>query len=153
MALKGERGYQTFDEVAWAWSGSTADRGGIACAVAVGSGKALGDIANTCNYAANPSGKQPVGLLLQDIVSVDTTKYYVNQHKNVAQSGQKVALIRKGWVVTDMISGTPTAGATAYLTSSGKLTATAGAAADTPTIGRFETTKDQDGYAKVFIDL
>lgn len=156
MALKGERGYQVDTDIAWVWDGGTALRGGVASILSAGSGVALGDTANKCNYAVDPSGAitKPLGVLLQDIVSVDTTKYHVNQHKNVAQSGQRVTLVRRGWVVTDMIASvTPAAGDPAYLAASGKITNVQAADALPKQVGRFETKKDQDGFAKVFINI
>ena len=113
---------------------------------------------NTVNYKANPSGAVPIGMLLQDIViPSEPNRYYKNYGKSaIAFPGEKVTLIRKGWLVTNSIFGTPTAGATAYLASSGLVTSVVPASPQNlqgPTVGKFETSKDEAGYARVFIDL
>ena len=54
-------------------------------------------------------------------------------------------------MVTDQISGSPTAGATAYLADSGKIASTQDGTA--VAIGQFLSTKDADGYAKVSINI
>jgi hypothetical protein len=71
------------------------------------------------------------------------------------QKGGKVTILRKGYVVTNNIEGTaPTAGAQAYPAHSGNLSASDIVGDGTVSaIGRFLSTVDQDGYAKVEINL
>lgn len=72
------------------------------------------------------------------------------------QKGGKVSILKKGWVVTNMITGTPVAGALAYLddATAGNLTVKANVDdGEYIPIGRFMSTKDEDGYAKVEVNL
>jgi hypothetical protein len=114
--------------------------------------------ASLVTYVANPSGKVPIGILLNDMVSIDLTRQHINWHKDEIQKGGKVTILRKGYVVTNRISGTgtPVAGDAAYVADSGLIsTSTRGVALDAAAvkIGRFLTSKDADGYAKVEINL
>jgi hypothetical protein len=69
--------------------------------------------------------------------------------------GGKVTVLRKGYVVTNNIFGTPTAGAAAYAAAHAAGGSAAGdiATSGTYQIGRFLSTKDEDGYAKVEVNL
>ena len=67
------------------------------------------------------------------------------------QKGGKCLLLRRGFVVTDQVSGTPTVGQAAYLFEHGQITAEG--AGDLTQVGRFLSTKDNDGYAKVAINI
>ena len=108
---------------------------------------------------SNPSGYKVAGLSLANFVDIDQTRYHRNYHKDEQVIGEKAPLLRKGYVVTDMIvasPGTITPGAKAYLSTDGKLTATVSATGGevaTPPVGTFATSKDENGYAKVHIDL
>lgn len=131
----------------------TAERGLIVVHDSSGSGEAL-DQATA--YVAVPTGQAPsttapAGLLLNDVVDVDLTKYPINWHKDEVQKGSKVWLLRHGKVNTNKISGTPTAGNPAYYTSAGLLTPTDPGSG--PKVGRFLSKKDSDGYAKVEINI
>lgn len=157
MALKTDR--STLQTDISFFMNETATRGGIACVSTAGSGSAMDQGAALVTYAANPSGKVPVGLLLNDMVNIDLTRQHLNQHKDEVQKGGKVTLLQKGTVVTDDIIGTPTAGALAYLAHSGNIAASwigtdqSDWTGSAKVVGRFLGTKDEDGYAKVFIDL
>jgi hypothetical protein len=152
MALKGDR-QENFHDVSF-FMNEVAERGGIVVMSTVGSGAALDQASALCSYAAAPSGKAAVGLLLADMVNVDQTKYHINFMKNEVQQGGKVPLLTEGWVVTNMIypGVTPTAGATAYLAHSGLIAITDVIGCNTK-VGRFYSTKDEDGYAKVYVKL
>lgn len=121
-----------------------------------GSGNALDDTGGfqRCQLASNPSGLIPFGILRTDVVSVDLTRYHLNFHKlDEVQVGSKVNVGRKGWWYTNCISGTPKSSDKAYLTSNGEVTPTNGGLAATPLVGEFMTAKDEDGYAKVWVNL
>lgn len=155
MALKGDR-YEGMTDVSFFMNDTSAAKGGIAVLSTGGSGVALDQSKALVTYAASASGNVPVGLLLNDMVNIDQTRQHINFHKNEVQKGGKVTLLTKGWVVTDMITGTPVAGNPAYLTAAGKLTPTksaTGGVVATPPVGRFLSSEDEDGYAKVAIDL
>jgi len=106
-------------------------------------------------YAANPSGKLPIGCLMQDMVNKDLTQTHLNYFKDEVQQGSKVLLWTKGTVVTNFImpGTTPAANKAAYLSLSGYLTPTDVNASATPIVGVFLSGKDADGYAKVMFDL
>lgn len=155
MALKGDR-YEGMTDVSFFMNDTSAAKGGIAVLSTGGSGVALDQSKALVTYAATASGNVPVGLLLNDMVNIDQTRQHINFHKNEVQKGGKVTLLTKGWVVTNMITGTPAAGNPAYLTDEGKLTPTksaTGGVVATPPVGRFLSSEDEDGYAKVAIDL
>lgn len=157
MALKTDR--SVLDTDISFFMNEAATRGGIASVSTGGSGAAMDQGEALVTYAAVPSGKVPVGLLLNDMVNIDLTRQHLNQHKDEVQKGGKVTLLRKGYVVTDNIQGSPSAGDPAYVAHSGNLAASDLSNDDTDTdgstrlVGRFLSGKDQDGYAKVYIDL
>ena len=104
--------------------------------------------------AGGVSGTNPAGLLLNDVVNYDLTRQHLNQHQDQVQLGSKVTLLRRGWVVTNNVSGTPNAGDRAYYNNIGSLTnVNTGIAANSTAVGRFLSAKDADGYAKVEINI
>ena len=158
MALKTDR--STLDTDISFFMNEAATRGGVACLSTGGSGAAMDQGAALVTYAALPSGKVPVGLLLNDMVDIDLTRQHLNQHKDEVQKGGKVTLLRKGYVVTNNLEGAnPTAGAPAYVAHSGNLATSdlsnddTDADGSTRLVGRFLSGVDEDGYAKVYIDL
>lgn len=155
MALKGDR-YEALTDISF-FMNEVAERGGIASVSTAGSGAALDQGSALVTYAASPSGQKPAGLLLNDMVNIDQTRFHRNLHKNEVQKGGKVTLLLKGWVVTDFVypGNTPGAMQTAYLAGSGYVTSTIGAGGlvGTPPVGNFMSTKDEDGYVKLWVDL
>ncbi len=153
MALKGDSDTVQYD-ISF-FMNEVAERGGIAVFSTAGSGIALDQSSALVTYAASPSGKVPLGMLVNDMVNVDLSKYQLNTYKDEVQKGGKVTLVRKGWRVTNKLEAsiTPTAGATAYLSNSGLITNANLGAAATPVVGKFLSTKDENGYAKVSIEL
>ena len=158
MALKTDR--STLQTDISFFMNEAATRGGVACLSTGGSGAAMDQGEALVTYAALPSGKVPVGLLLNDMVDVDLLRQHVNQHKDEVQKGNKVTLLQKGYVVTNNLEGSsPSAGDPAYVAHSGNLAASDLSNDDsdddgsTRLVGRFLSGVDQDGYAKVFIDL
>lgn len=157
MALKGDR-YEWFTDVSY-FMNETATRGGVVCLSTTGSGSALDQSAALVTYSANPSGKQAIGMLMGDMVNYDLTRQHINVYKDEIQQGGKVCLLVKGWAVTNNIIGTPAVGDFAVLDNSGNmssLTPTLFATANLsnkPKVGRFLSVKDEDGYAKVQVDL
>ena len=98
----------------------------------------------------------PVGVLLNDVVDIDLTRQHINWHKDEVQKGGKVAILKKGYVVTDQIVGTPTAGALAFMDDddTGKFAVAASIDdGEYTAVGRFMSTKDEDGYCKVEVNL
>ena len=131
----------------------TAERGIIVVHSTGGSGAAMDDSnAKVIAPATTVSGKNPAGLLLNDAVNLDLTRQHINIHKDDVQQGNKVLLPRRGTVVTDQISGTPTVGAKAYFVVGGTISASNQDSVSTQ-VGRFLSVKDADGYAKVEINI
>ncbi len=158
MALKTDR--STLQTDISFFMNEAATRGGVVALSTGGSGASMDNGAALVTYAALPSGKVPVGLLVNDMVNIDLTRQHLNQHKDEVQKGGKVTLLTKGWVVTSNLEGTdPNAGDTAFLAHSGNLATTdlsndtTDADGSTRVVGRFLSDVDEDGYAKVFIDL
>ena len=157
MALKQDR--STLQTDISFFMNEAATRGGVVALSTGGSGAAMDSSAALVTYAANPSGVVPQGLLVNDMVDIDLTRQHINQYKDEVFKGNKVTLLTKGWVVTDSLEGVPAAGDKAYLGHSGNL-APADVASDagdatgsSRVVGRFASGVDQNGFAKVFIDL
>mgnify|MGYP001208189591 FL=1 len=153
MALKSDRNELQTD-ISF-FMNETATRGGVVSMSTAGSGAAMDQGAALATYSATASGKVPLGILLNDMVNLDLTRQHINQHKDEVQKGGKVTILRKGYVVTNNIEGTsPTAGAQAFPAHSGNLSITDIVGDGTVSaIGRFLSTEDEDGYAKVEINL
>jgi hypothetical protein len=149
MALKGDR--NELDTEVTYFMNETASRGVIASVSTQGSGAAMDSSSAVATVAADPSGQAPLGVLLNDVVNIDQTRQHLNWHKDEVQQGGKVTILTKGFVVTDKVSGTPSAGDVAYLAASGLISGTQATGA--PAVGRFLSTKDADGYAKVSVNL
>lgn len=151
MALYGDR-FEDAVDISF-FMQVVAERGLIVVHDSAGSGSALDQ---SDAYVAVPTGQapsttSPAGLLLNDVVNYDLTKQHLNQHRDEVQINSKVRLLRRGWVVTDKVSGTPTGKATAYYTSAGLLTETDPGSG--PKVGRFLSKKDNSGFAKVEINI
>ena len=149
MALKKDR-HELDTDISF-FMNETAERGVVVSVSTAGSGAAMDSSVAVATVAAEASGAYPLGVLMNDVVNLDLTRQHINFYKNEVQQGGKVTILRKGFVVTDQISGSPTAGATAYLADSGKISSTQDGTA--VAIGQFLSTKDADGYAKVSINI
>jgi len=157
MALKPDMSHSRSTDISQRWSELTAqntqEKGGVACVEAQGSGVALGSEENVVQYAAGPSGAVPKGIMLQDInPALPANRAFKNFHNQEVWPGEPVTLLARGWIVTDLISGTPAVGGVAYVGPSGLLATTDGGVS-AAVVGRFETTKDADGFAKVSVSL
>jgi|TARA_Y100001949_G_scaffold134829_1_gene116347 hypothetical protein len=165
MALKGDR--HEFETTTDFFLNEVAERGGIVTLSTAGSGAALDQSAALVTYAAAESGLIPVGLLLNDMVNNDQTRTHINFHKNEMQKGGKVTLLKKGWVVTNFIDPgvTIVGGDRAFVGPSGYISNSNNNSGATATslnrknrgggmiVGQFDSLKDEDGYAKVSINL
>jgi len=155
MALKSDRS-ELHTDISF-FMNEVATRGGIASLSTGGSGAAMDQAGALVQYAASASGAVPVGLLLNDMVNLDLTRQHINFQKDEIQKGGKVTLLRQGWVVTNMIEGSTTAlaGKPAYAAHSGNISQANIVADDgqVHVLGRFLSNVDQDGYAKVEVNL
>ena len=156
MALKPDRNIEA-TELRFYHNG-TASKGQILCHsdTQVGSGVAMDAQDNVAVVVATAAvTSKPIGLLLQDVVNIDQTRTPINWHQDQAASGDKVTLLRKGWVVTDQVDEAH-AGSGAQLANSGKVASYNGLnpiGATTVPVGRFVTGKDQNGFATLYVDL
>ena len=151
MALKPDR-IELLTDVSF-FMNSTATRGGVASVVvsSSGVGVSMDDANAVVAYAATASGAKPVGLLLNDVVDLDLTRQHINWHKDEVQVGGKVTLLRQGQVTTNLVAGTPSAGADAYVANNGYISTTQAAGA--VKVGQFLSAVDSNGYAKVSVNL
>jgi hypothetical protein len=150
MALKADR-HEARTDISF-FMNTTGNRGVIVVHDTSASGAGMDAAAAVVKIpTAGFSGSLPAGLLLCDVVNYDLTRQHINWHKDEVQIGGKVTLLKDGWVVTNAVSGSPTAGQTAYYDQNGNLTPTDGGGG--VKVGRFLTSKDADGYAKVDINI
>ena len=148
MALKPDR-IELLTDVSF-FMNTTAERGGVASVSTGGSGVSMDDASAVVAYAASASGAKPVGVLLNDVVNLDLTRQHINWHKDEVQVGGKVTLLRQGQVTTNKVTGSPAAGADAYVGASGLIGTSSSNAVK---VGQFLSAVDADGYAKVSVNL
>lgn len=158
MALKPDREYNEVTDITNFWTTDAAEQGGCAGVVTQGSGAAIGvnltDEPNVVGYIADPDGAIAKGILIQNVnLPLSATRDFLNYESLEIRPGDKCTLVKKGFVVTDMIPVgiTPNAGDAAYLAASGMISSTQASGA--PQVGRFETTKNAAGFARVSIDI
>lgn len=104
----------------------------------------------TVSLPTGPSGN-PAGVLMNDVVDLDLTRQHLNQHKDEVQVGNKVALMVRGVVTTNVLKSgdTPEAGDPAYYTTDGEFTTTA----TSDQVGVFVSDVDDDGYVEVEVNI
>ena len=154
MALKADRNELDVD-ISF-FMNETAEKGQIVAVSTAGSGAAMDQAGALATVAAATGSVIPIGVLLNDVVDIDLTRQHINWHKDEVQKGGKVAILKKGYVVTDQIEGTPTAGALAFMddADTGKFAVAASIDdGEYTAVGRFMSIKDEDGYAKVEVNL
>ena len=155
MALKADRNELDVD-ISYFYNAGTAERGGIVSIASAGSGAAMDQAGAKVEYKQGAASVIPVGVLLNDVVNLDLTRQHINWHKDEVQKGGKVAILKKGDGVTNMVEGTPnTAGEPACIDdggATGKFEPCDGSSTDVR-VGRFMSLADEDGYYKVEINL
>jgi hypothetical protein len=122
------------------------------------SGRAVGQglndaapVATVVGTGNPPSGTKVAGLALDAVVNIDQTRQHRNYQRTEQVVGENVALLKDGWVWTNMVIGTPAAGDKAYLGPNGKLGNSQINSLDP--VGRFDTSVDTNGYAKVVVKI
>jgi hypothetical protein len=154
MALKADRNELDVD-ISF-FMNETAEKGQIVSVSTAGSGAAMDQSLALVSIQGATGSVIPVGVLLNDVVDIDLTRQHINWHKDEVQKGGKVSILKKGYVVTDQIEGTPTAGALAFMddADTGKFAVAASIDdGEYTAVGRFMSTKDEDGYCKVEVNL
>jgi hypothetical protein len=151
MALKPDRIENPFEHDINFYMDEAAERGGVVVLSSAGSGGYPGDANAVCTYAASSAGRFPLGILLCDVVAIDQSRQHLNWYREQVPIGYKVVLDRQGLFTTNMIVPgiTPAGGEVAYLGASGLLTTATGG----PAVGQFRGSRDEDGFASVYIDL
>jgi hypothetical protein len=154
MALKADR-YELQTDISFFYNEGAATRGGVVVHDTAGSGAAMDQGVNLVKYAQVTSASRPVGILLNDVVNKDLTRTHLNQHKDEVQKGGKVTVLRKGYVVTNSLTGNISAGDPAYAchVTAGNLRSDSPGSSGVLQVGRFLSGKDEDGYAKVEVNL
>lgn len=149
MALKPDR--REIDSDISFFMNHIAERGGVVCVVTAGSGGAMDQAQAAVGYASAASGKTPMGYLMPEMVDIDLSLFNLNREKDQVQKGGKVKIMTIGSLNTNMIKSgiTIAAGDKAYLDVDGRVTNVNTGAAASPGIGKFDSIKDSDGYAKV----
>lgn len=155
MALKPDRQRNKYADDISFFMNEVAVRGGVAVASTVGSGAAMDQSVNLCTYAAQPSGKLPLGVLLVDMVNKDLTQTHLNPYNGEVQQGGKVLLSPQGTVHTNMVYPglTITAPQSAWLGPSGLIQNVYVNDVATPPVGYFMSNKDEDGYVRFRYNL
>ena len=149
MALKPDR-QEHLTDLSF-FMNEVSERGLIVSHSTGGSGAAMDD-SSAVVQVVTATNEDPAGVLLNDVVNLDLTRQHLNYHKDEVQIGSKVLLLRQGTVVTDQISGTPVVGESVHFSPDGLLVTSSQSSASDP-VGRFLSTKDADGYAKVDINI
>ena len=170
MALKPDRKILDGTDISF-FMNTVTERGGVVVLSAGGSGCAMDDASAVAAKptAAYASGQYVLGILMNDVVSGDLTKFHLNSQKDEVQVGGKVTILRRGTVLTNMLdsSVTPGQGAFAGASSDGKMiglsigstTLASQHSGLEPTnpqftrIGTWLSYKDSDGYAKLDVNL
>lgn len=155
MALKSDR-VEALTDISF-FMNETGARGLIVIHSTAGSGAAMDDanaVVEVPDNLTETSG-DAAGMLLNDVVNLDLTRQHINFHKDEMQVGGKVTLLRRGTVVTNSFTGTPTAGEKAHFGVGGVLVAASDmlAAGNSDQVGRFLSAPDADGYVKVEINI
>jgi len=106
---------------------------------------------------ANPTGvgTAPIGMLLDDVESMNFDRHGEYRNRMVVDVGSVVGLGAKGDYETNLIVGTPTPGAPAYLAASGYVSPTqlTDGITPAPQVGKFRTGLNANGFALVHVDL
>lgn len=154
MALKPDRLPNPYADDISFFMDEVAEVGGIVVLSTGGSGAAMDQSAAVVTYSATSSGKVPMGILLTPMVNKDLSQFRLNPYNGEVQKGGKVRVNGQGVWNTNMIYPgiTPVAGTTAYLSASGLMT-NAVTSNQNPTVGKYISSKDADGFAKVRVNL
>lgn len=98
-----------------------------------------------------PSGA-PAGVLMNDVVDLDLTRQRLNQHVDEVQVGNKVSLLKSGYIETNKLKSgdEPVAGDPAYYTEDGEFTSSV---TDSDRVGTFAGPVDDEGYVGVEVDI
>lgn len=151
MALKPLRNIR-HDTIAF-YCNEVAERGRVMIYDTATSGLGGMDEANALVKMPTGGVGVPAGVLMNDVVDVDLSRYRLNEHKDEVQKNSKVRLAKQGMLVTNCVNGNPIAGSGAYFTTSGNFTMTQPGNGTHSLVGRFDSSLDADGYVRVEINI
>lgn len=131
-----------------------AERGKIVCHV-VGT-TAAGEVTGLATHTGVAT--QAVGILLDDVESMNYDRHGEYLQRNVSDVGSVVGIATKGEFETDLIfyGPTPSQGQPAYLAASGYVSANQAGANTVDAalrIGTFRSAPNANGFCRVYIDL
>jgi len=155
MALKSDREIHVTD-ISCTFN-TPAEAGTLAVRVtgaSYASGQGINDsapVASTGGTGVPASGSRVIGLLLDYVVQIDPTRQHRNYQRTEQLVGEPVAILKDGMVWTNKVTGTPAAGDPAYPGPGGTIQNSQ--ANGLPQLGEFKTSKDADGYCKVYVKL
>lgn len=156
MALKGERTI-LYDEIRY-FCNDVTERGVFMAhsgsgASGIGYDQTLDLVVIPGTGVTAASGLKIAGLLLNDIVDVDLSKYRLNPYKDEMKKGGKCHLLVKGRVFTNALKAgdTPSAGAPAYVCATGFVTTTSGTGCQC--VGAFRNRKDANSFVLLDVDV
>jgi hypothetical protein len=155
MALKADR-HELDVDISFFYNSAAAERGGVVVLDTTGSGAAMDQAGAKVKYKTGAAGDVAVGVLLNDVVNLDLTRQHINWHQDEVQLGGKVSILKKGYVVTNMYDGTPTAGGLACVgdTTLGKVELCSDVSGSHKiVVGRFLSIPDEDSYVKLEVNL
>lgn len=91
------------------------------------------------------------GVLMNDVVNLDLTRQHINWHQDEVQVGNKVDVLRQGFIRTNMLKSgdTPTAGDAAHFAVNGEFTTTT----TSDQVGVFVSQADAEGYVEIEINM
>ena len=113
-------------------------------------GEGMDDPTALVEIPTGPSGN-PAGVLMNDVVNLNLTRQHINWHQDEVQVGNKVDLLVRGVVRTNMLKSgdTPAAGDPAHYDANGEFTTTT----TSDKVGRFISEADADGYVEVEVNI
>lgn len=150
MALRPDRNYHFGVQIAY-FMDEVGERGILVTHSSSASGAGMDDANGVVKIPTGTGDGKPAGVLLNNVVNKDLSQTHLNAHKDEVQIGSKVAVLARGWCVSNMLATgeTPAAGNPAYFEASGELSGSAGS----PQIGIWLGAKDADGYAKIAVTI
>lgn len=96
---------------------------------------------------------RPAGIIVQHVIDYDDTRFtFDTSDFSVCKVGKKIGVYTLGWYVTcniDEGADEQLAGKPAYYTLNGDWTTVAGS----PRAGTFESERDADGFARVYVNV
>lgn len=148
MALKPTRKFTDGTEIRYTMN-ETASRGIIVVHDSSYTGVGLDDSDARVRVPTGEDDGAVAGMLLNDVVSIDLTRYSTKLMVDEVPVSGKVTVGAHGWAETNMLSSgiTPNGGDAAYYASGGYIN-TSG----TKQVGKFLSGKDTDGYATVEVN-